>query len=172
MFENLSDRLQGIVKKLKGQTRITEKELNECLREVKLALLEADVNYKIVKEFIKIRLENNPNFTLIENPTGYIYDTLAGNTIMGIHGEIKNMERALKDFSKIHNVSIQYLIAGHLHHSKSEEIGVNSEVINIPSIVGVDTYSLSLNKTSNASGKLLVFEEGKGKICEDSLKLN
>ncbi|SCJ71508.1 Uncharacterised protein [uncultured Ruminococcus sp.] len=127
---------------------------------------------KIVKEFIKIRLENNPNFTLIENPTGYIYDTLAGNTIMGIHGEIKNMERALKDFSKIHNVSIQYLIAGHLHHSKSEEIGVNSEVINIPSIVGVDTYSLSLNKTSNASGKLLVFEEGKGKICEYSLKLN
>lgn len=127
---------------------------------------------KIVKEFIKIRLENNPNFTLIENPTGYIYDTLVGNTIMGIHGEIKNMERALKDFSKIHNVSIQYLIAGHLHHSKSEEIGVNSEVINIPSIVGVDTYSLSLNKTSNASGKLLVFEEGKGKICEYSLKLN
>ena len=39
MFENLSDRLQGIVKNLKGQTRITEKELNECLREVKLALL-------------------------------------------------------------------------------------------------------------------------------------
>ena len=86
--------------------------------------------------------------------------------------KLKNMERALKDFSKIHNVSIQYLIAGHLHHSKSEEIGVNSEVINIPSIVGVDTYSLSLNKTSNASGKLLVFEEGKGKICEYSLKLN
>ena len=53
MFENLSDRLQGIVKKLKGQTRITEKELNECLREVKLALLEADVNYKIVKDFIE-----------------------------------------------------------------------------------------------------------------------
>lgn len=52
MFENLSDRLQGIVKKLKGQTRITEKELNECLREVKLALLEADVNYKVVKTFI------------------------------------------------------------------------------------------------------------------------
>ena len=53
MFENLSDRLQGIVKKLKGQTRITEKELNECLREVKLALLEADVNYKVVKDFIE-----------------------------------------------------------------------------------------------------------------------
>lgn len=52
MFENLSDRLQGVVKKLKGQARITEKELNECLREVKLAFLEADVNYKVVKDFI------------------------------------------------------------------------------------------------------------------------
>lgn len=53
MFESLSDKLQNIVKKLKGQTRITEKELNEMLREVKLSLLEADVNYKVVKNFIE-----------------------------------------------------------------------------------------------------------------------
>ena len=52
MFDSLSDKLQNVMKKLKGQTRITEKELTEMLREVKLALLEADVNYKIVKEFI------------------------------------------------------------------------------------------------------------------------
>lgn len=53
MFESLSDKLQDIVRKLKGQTRITEKELTEMLREVKLALLEADVNYKVVKNFIE-----------------------------------------------------------------------------------------------------------------------
>lgn len=52
MFENLSDKLQNIVKKIKGETRITEKELTAMLREVKLALLEADVNYKVVKDFI------------------------------------------------------------------------------------------------------------------------
>ncbi len=52
MFENLSDKLQNIVKKIKGQTRITEKELKEMMREVKLALLEADVNYKVVKDFV------------------------------------------------------------------------------------------------------------------------
>lgn len=51
MFESLSDKLQNVMKKLKGQTRITEKDLKEMLREVKLALLEADVNYKVVKEF-------------------------------------------------------------------------------------------------------------------------
>lgn len=52
MFESLSDKLQNVMKKLKGQTRISEKDLKEMLREVKLALLEADVNYKVVKEFI------------------------------------------------------------------------------------------------------------------------
>ena len=53
MFENLSDKLQNIVKKVKGETRITEKQLAEMMREVKLALLEADVNYKVVKEFVQ-----------------------------------------------------------------------------------------------------------------------
>ncbi len=51
-FEGLSSKLQEITRKLKGQARITEADLKEMLREVKLALLEADVNYKIVKEFI------------------------------------------------------------------------------------------------------------------------
>ena len=51
-FEGLSSRLQEITKKIKGEARITENNMKEMLREVKLALLEADVNYKIVKEFI------------------------------------------------------------------------------------------------------------------------
>ena len=52
-FEGLSSRLQDITRKLKGKARITESDLKEMLREVKLALLEADVNFKIVKQFIK-----------------------------------------------------------------------------------------------------------------------
>lgn len=51
-FEGLSSRLQDITKKIKGEARITESNMKDMLREVKLALLEADVNYKIVKEFI------------------------------------------------------------------------------------------------------------------------
>ena len=51
-FEGLSSRLQSITRKIRGKARITESDLKEMLREVKLALLEADVNYKIVKEFI------------------------------------------------------------------------------------------------------------------------
>ena len=51
-FEGLSSRLQEITRKMKGEARITESNMKDMLREVKLALLEADVNYKIVKEFI------------------------------------------------------------------------------------------------------------------------
>jgi signal recognition particle subunit SRP54 len=51
-FEGLSSRLQDITRRIKGEARITESNMKDMLREVKLALLEADVNYKIVKEFI------------------------------------------------------------------------------------------------------------------------
>jgi len=53
-FDGLSARLQEITRKLKGKARITESDLKEVLREVKLALLEADVNYRIVKDFVKV----------------------------------------------------------------------------------------------------------------------
>jgi len=51
MFENLSDRLQDVVHKIKGYGKITEENISEMLREIRLSLLEADVNYKVVKEF-------------------------------------------------------------------------------------------------------------------------
>ena len=51
MFENLSDRLQGIAHKIKGYGKITEDNISEMMKEIRLSLLEADVNYKVVKEF-------------------------------------------------------------------------------------------------------------------------
>ena len=51
-FEGLSSKMQDITRRLRGKARITESDLKDMLREVKLALLEADVNYKVVKEFI------------------------------------------------------------------------------------------------------------------------
>ena len=51
-FEGLSDKLQGVFKGLKGKGSLTESDINAAMREVKLALLEADVNFKVVKEFV------------------------------------------------------------------------------------------------------------------------
>ncbi|MGD0118394.1 MAG: signal recognition particle receptor subunit alpha, partial [Candidatus Binatus sp.] len=53
MFDTLSDRLEGVFRKLKGTGRITERNIEEALREVRLALLEADVNIKVVRDFIE-----------------------------------------------------------------------------------------------------------------------
>ena len=52
MFDNLSDRLNAIFKKLKGHGKLTEKNVEEGLREVRIALLEADVHYKVTKKLI------------------------------------------------------------------------------------------------------------------------
>jgi len=53
MFDTLSDRLEGVFKKLRGQGRISESNIDEALREVRLALLEADVNIKVVRDFVE-----------------------------------------------------------------------------------------------------------------------
>ena len=52
-FEGLASKLQETIKKLKGKGKLSEKDIKEAMREVKLALLEADVNYKVVRDFVK-----------------------------------------------------------------------------------------------------------------------
>jgi signal recognition particle subunit SRP54 len=53
LFEGLSEKLQNTIAKMRGKARVTEKDVKEMTREVKLALLEADVNFRVVKDFIK-----------------------------------------------------------------------------------------------------------------------
>ncbi|RSK27002.1 signal recognition particle protein [Bacillus sp. HMF5848] len=52
-FEGLADRLQGSIQKIRGKGKVTESDVKEMMREVRLALLEADVNFKVVKDFVK-----------------------------------------------------------------------------------------------------------------------
>ena len=52
MFDSLAERLQSTFKKLRGHGKLTETDVNEAMREVRLALLEADVNFKVVKDFV------------------------------------------------------------------------------------------------------------------------
>ena len=51
MFESLTERLEGVFKNLTGQGKITESNVKDAMRDVRIALLEADVNLKVVKEF-------------------------------------------------------------------------------------------------------------------------
>lgn len=68
-FENLGEKLTGVFKKLKGKAKITEKDVKDAMREVKLALLEADVNFKVVKDFVKTVSEKAMQAEVLESLT-------------------------------------------------------------------------------------------------------
>lgn len=68
-FESLSDKLQNTFRKLKGKGKVSEKDLKDAMREVKLALLEADVNFKVVKDFVKQVSERAEGAEVMESLT-------------------------------------------------------------------------------------------------------
>lgn len=69
IFESLSDRLQETFKKLRGHGKLTEDDVNDAMREVRMALLEADVNFKVVKDFIKTVKERAIGQEILETLT-------------------------------------------------------------------------------------------------------
>jgi signal recognition particle subunit SRP54 len=69
VFEGLSDKLQNLMKKMKGSVRVSEKDVKEMMREVKLALLEADVNFKVVKDFVNSITERAVGQDVLESLT-------------------------------------------------------------------------------------------------------
>ena len=150
------------------------KDSNHCqlrmLNQPKGTFKDENMSY-IITEKIMDRLDGNPNFEFIQNPTGYVFDTILNYNILGIHGEVKNLENAIKEFSKTYGVNINFLISGHKHHQTSCNVGIESDVIGVPSVIGVDDYSLSLHKTSDPGATLLVLEQGKGKTIEYNIKL-
>ena len=125
----------------------------------------------VIADKIMDRLDGNPNFEFVQNPTGYVFDNILGYNVLGIHGEGKGLESAIKDLSKTYRVDIDFLIGGHKHHQNSSNIGIQSDVISVPSVIGVDDYSLSLHKTSDPGATLFVLEAGKGKTMEYNIKL-
>ncbi|MBQ1818117.1 MAG: signal recognition particle receptor subunit alpha, partial [Clostridia bacterium] len=68
-FEGLASKLQNIFKKLGNKGKLTEKEVKEALREVRLALLEADVNYTVVKKFVNMVTERAVGSEVLESLT-------------------------------------------------------------------------------------------------------
>lgn len=127
---------------------------------------------KIVKNNIILRNENNPNFKLVENKTGLIFDNVAGYNILGIHGEVSDLAKSIKDFSDIYDIRIDYIFGGHKHHSNFMNCGVRKGAIGVGSIVGSDDFSMRIKKAADATASFVIFEEGKGKTDEHTFVLN
>jgi len=127
---------------------------------------------KITGNLIRIINLDNPNFSMVENKTGLIFTEVAGFNILGIHGEVKNLSQALKDYSDIYDIKISYLIAGHKHHSEFVNCGVKKGCIGVGSIVGSDDFSMQIRKSADATASFIIFEEGIGKADEHTFVLN
>lgn len=127
---------------------------------------------KIIKNCIILKNEHNPNFTYVENRTGNIFDNICGFNILGIHGEVKNLSAAIKEYSNLYDTKISYLVAGHKHHSEFKNCGVRRGCIGVGSLVGSDDFSTQIRQCADATASFIIFEEGKGKVDEHTIILN
>ena len=164
MFENLSDRLQNAIKKIKGYGRITEDNISEITREIRLALLEADVNYKVVKEFInnvkQKALNTDVNKSL--NPSEQFVKILK-DELVSLLGKEKS------DLYTSGNPSILMLV-GLQGSGKTTTIGKLANLLRKkykkkPLLVACDVYRPAAIDQLKTIGKQLgieVYDEGKG----------
>jgi asparagine synthetase A len=84
MFENLSAKLDLVFKKLKGHGKLTEQNIQEALKEVRIALLEADVNFKVVKDFFETNLAAELRLTRVTAPLFVLSGTGINDDLNGI----------------------------------------------------------------------------------------
>lgn len=127
---------------------------------------------KVMIALIKERLKDNPNVVIVENPTGMNYAMMSTYCVVGFHGEKGDLKKNLLDMSRLYGINVDYTISGHMHHKSNKEIGFDSEVLSVGSIIGIDGYSTTLNVASNASATMFEFEQGMGRTAEYVFKLN
>lgn len=170
MFENLSDRLQDVVHKIKGYGKITEENISEMMREIRLSLLEADVNYKVVKEFTnnvkekalgeEVNKSLNPGELFVKIVKDELTELLGGeNTPLNISGNPATlMLVGLQGSGKTTTIG---KLANYLRKNNKKK----------PLLVACDVYRPAAIDQLKQIGKELnieVYSEGKGNPVEIS----
>lgn len=170
MFESLGERLQNAIKKIKGYGKITEENISEVTREIRLALLEADVNYKVVKEFI----ENVKTKALGEevakslNPGEQFVKILKDELVDLLGGDKENL--------KTEGNPATLMLVGLQGSGKTTTIGKLANLLRKkykkkPLLVACDIYRPAAIEQLKQLGKELnieVYEEGKNNPVETS----
>ena len=170
MFENLGDRLQNVMNKIKGYGKITEENISEMTREIRLALLEADVNYKVVKEFIanvkekalgeEVNKSLNPGELFVKIVKDELTELLGGeNTPLNVSGNPATlMLVGLQGSGKTTTIG---KLANYLRKNNKKK----------PLLVACDVYRPAAIDQLKQIGKELnieVYSEGKGNPVEIS----
>ena len=170
MFETLGERLQNAIKKIKGYGKITEENISEVTREIRLALLEADVNYKVVKEFIddvktkalgeEVAKSLNPGEVFVKILKDELVELLGGN----------------KEDLKLNGNPTILMLVGLQGSGKTTTIGKLANLLRKkykkkPLLVACDIYRPAAIDQLKQLGKELnieVYEEGKNNPVETS----
>lgn len=167
-FENLADKLQSAFKQLTGKGKLTEKDVKAALREVKLALLEADVNFKIVKQFMNNVTEKAVGVEVLEglNP-GQQVIKIVRDELVDLMGTTQSL---LTYSSKSPTV---YMMAGLQGAGKTTTTGKLAGQLRKqgknPLLVACDVYrpaAIKQLQVVSESFKIPVFEEGQADPVE------
>lgn len=120
----------------------------------------------IITEFLRAYLVNNDRIKINDN-SGLQYVNVDSLGILATHGQNEsNLINSVQAYKDIYGVKIDLMLSGHLHNSKMETASLNTKVIQFPSIIGIDEYSMKLKKTSKAEGKMII-KKGKRLINID-----
>lgn len=164
-FENLGEKLTGIFKNLRGKVKITEKDVKDAMREVKLALLEADVNFKVVKDFIKTVSDKVTSAEVMESLTP------AQNILKTVREELTALmgaENARIEFSKTPPTVIMMCGlqgAGKTTASAKLALHMRKTIDKRPLLVACDVYRPAAIKQLEVLGSqidIAVFQMGTG----------
>ena len=174
-FESLGDKLQGVFKKLRGKGKLNEKDIKDAMREIKLALLEADVNFKVVKEFVNIVSEKALGQEIMESltPAQQLVKIVNEELTQMIGGEVSRLEFSQKPPTVIMMVGLQG--AGKTTHAAKLAKHFKSKG-NRPMLVACDIYRPAAIKQLQVVGEqagVPVFEKGNQapvKTCEEAIR--
>lgn len=163
MFDNLSEKLDGIISKVKGYGKINEENISEMVREVRLALLEADVNYKIVGEFVnRVKEEALGEEVAKSLKPGEVFVSILRKELIKLLGE-EQSELIVKDFTVVLMCGLQ----GSGKTTTTGKLGnlVRKKYNKKPMFIACDVYRPAAIEQLKTLGKQLnieVYEEGKG----------
>ena len=115
----------------------------------------------IISEILKISLINNNRVNIMGN-SQIQYADLDGFKVLATHGQNENnLINSVKEYKEIYDVKVDLMLSGHLHNTKSDTASMHTKVIQFPSIMGIDEYSIKLKKTAKAEGKVILKKNGR-----------
>lgn len=113
----------------------------------------------VISTIIQFGLANNNKVNVFDSKDKQYID-VEGFKIFATHGQgLSSLSTAVKDFKEMYDVDIDYMLVGHLHSQKQETVSMYTKIIQFPSIVGIDDYSVSLRKTANAEGCIILLRD-------------